>query len=300
MNLEIAALAERQHGVVARRQLRALGLSEAGITARAQSGSLHRLFRGTFAVGHRATGRRGRLLSAVLASGEGAVLSHGSAAELLGLWDKRPDCFDVIAPRRAGRKIEGIRWHNVLRPGSAEIVIQKGIPCTSVSRTLVDMAGRTGPMTLRRLVAQAAVLRLLDVREVDRVLAQGRRRGAPGLRMILEPWRTEDEWKPRLRSPLEAMLLPALLAAGIPRPRCNVRMRIEGERIEIDLLWEEQRLAIETDGEETHGTRGAFQSDRRRDQLLLAGGYRVARVSWRQAENETSAVVERIKRMLEV
>lgn len=298
MNREIAELAGRQYGIVSRLQLRALGLSEAGITARARAGHLHRLFRGTFAVGHPATGRDGHLFAAVLASGEGAVLSHGSAAELLGLWDKRPDCVDVIAPSRAGRKIDGIRWHNVLRPIAAEIVIRGKIPCTTISRTIVDMAGRTGPTTLRRLVEQAAVLRLLDVGEVDRVLARGRRRGAPCLRTILEPWRTDDEWKPRLRSPLEAMLLPALLAAGIPRPRCNARMQIDGEWIEIDLLWEDHRLAIEADGEETHGTRGAFQRDRRRGQLLLANGYRVAHVTWRQAEDETFAVVERIRRML--
>jgi Transcriptional regulator, AbiEi antitoxin/Protein of unknown function (DUF559) len=299
LNHAIASLAERQHGVVSRRQLRALGLSEAGITARADSGTLHSLFRGTFAVGHRGIGRHGRFLAAVLASGEGAVLSHASAAELLGLWNKQPDSIDVIARRRGGRKIYSIRWHNVLRPTPAEVEVRDGIPCTTVSRTLVDMAGRTGPIALRRLVEQAAVLRQLDVREVDRILARGRRRGAPWLRIALEPWRTDDEWKPRLRSPLEARLLPALLAAGVPRPQCNVKRLVDGERVEIDMLWEEQRLAIETDGEETHGTRGAFQSDRRRDQLLLATGYRVARVTWRQAENETSAVVARIKRMLE-
>jgi len=299
LNRAIADLAERQHGIASRRQLRSLGLSEAGITARATASNLYPLFRGTFAVGHRGIGRHGHLLAAVLATGEGAVLSHGSAAELLGLWDKQPVLIDVIAPRRAGRKIDGIRWHNVLRPTPAEIEVRYGIPCTTVSRTLVDMAGRSGTITLRRLVEQAAVLRELDVHEVDRILARGRRRGARWLRVALEPWRTDDEWKPRLRSPLEARLLPALLEAGLPRPKCNAKMLVDGEKVEIDLLWEEQRLAIEADGEEAHGTRGAFQSDRRRDQLLLAAGYRVARVTWRQAERETAAVVARIERMLE-
>lgn len=239
------------------------------------------------------------MLAAVLASGPGTVLSHGSAAELLGLWDRRPEAFDVIAPRRAGRRIAGIRWHNVLRPTPAEIVVCEGIPCTNVSRTLVDMAGRTGPTGLRRLIAQAAVLRQLDVREVDRILARGRRRGAPWLRIALEPWRSDDERKPRLRSPLEGLLLPALLTAGLPPPQCNVRLTLDDETIEVDLLWEKERLAIETDGEESHGTRGAFQSDRRRDQLLLAAGYRVGRVTWRQVEDELPAVVDRIRRMLD-
>lgn len=239
------------------------------------------------------------MLAAVLASGDGTTLSHGSAAELIGLWDKRPVPVDVIAPRRGGRRIPDIRWHNVLRPTPAEIEVRDGIPCTTPSRTIVDMAGRTGLTPLRRLIEQTAVLRLLDVPEIDRILARGRRRGAPNLRIVLDLWRTDDERKPRLRSPLEARVLPVLAAAGIPRPECNFKLRIDGEWLEIDLFWEEQRLVIETDGEETHGTRSAFQADRRRDQLLVAAGYRVARVTWRQAEDEPLAVATRIKRMLE-
>ena len=281
-------------------QLRKLGLSDTEITVRARSGYLQPLFRGTFAVGHGAIGRRGRMLAAVLACGDGTVLSHGSAAELLGLWNKQAVSVDVMAPRRGGRKIPDIRWHNVRRPTAAEIEIREKIPCTTVSRTLVDMAGRTGLASLRRLVEQAAVLRQLDVREVDRILARSRRRGAPALRAILDLWRTDDEGKPRLRSILEARLLPALTAAGVPLPECNVRRRIDGRWFEIDLLWGQQRLAIEADGEETHGTRSAFQSDRRRDQHLVAAGYRVARVTWRQMEDEPTAVAARIKSMLEV
>ncbi len=94
--------------------------------------------------------------------------------------------------------------------------------------------------------------------------------------------------------------MPALVAAGVPAPECNVKLCIEGEPLEIDLLWKEQRLAIETDGEETHGTRSAFQGDRRRDQFLLASGYRIGRVTWRQAEDEPGAVASRIKRMLAI
>ncbi|HEX6687307.1 MAG TPA: DUF559 domain-containing protein [Solirubrobacterales bacterium] len=240
------------------------------------------------------------MLAAVLACGDGTVLSHSSAAELIGLWDKQAVPVDVIPPDWSGRKIRDIRWHRVLFPAPEEIETLHGIRCTTPARTLVDMAGRVGQESLRRLIEQAAVLRVLDVREVDRILARGRRRGAPNLRALLEVWRTEDNRKPRLRSPLEARFLPVLVTAGIPAPECNVKLRIDGEPLEIDLLWKEQRLAIETDGEETHGTRGAFQSDRRRDQLLLAAGYRVGRVTWRQVEDEPAAVAIRIKRMLAI
>jgi very-short-patch-repair endonuclease len=297
-NHAIAAMAERQHGVVSRDQLRKFELSDSAITARIASGYLQPLFHGTFAVGHKAITRQGRMLAAVLACGEGAVLSHGSAAELIGLWDKRLTPIEVIPPNWSGRKIEGIRWHRVRMPTSSEIEERDGIPCTSAARTVVDMAGRSGWASLRRLVEQAAILRLLDLDEIDRVLAQGRRRGAPRLRAVLAPWRSGRESAPKLRSRLEARLLPCLVEEGLPRPRCNVRLKIDEHHLEVDLLWEAQRLAIETDGEETHGTRAAFQRDRWRDQLLTAAGYRTARVTWRQVVDEPQAVVDRIARML--
>lgn len=101
-----------------------------------------------------------------------------------------------------------------------------------------------------------------------------------------------------MRSRLEARLLPRLIEEGLPAPRTNVKIRVEGHRFEIDMLWEDQRLAIETDGEETHGTPVAFQRDRKRDQILTAAGYRTARVTWDQVRDEPNAVVDRIARML--
>jgi hypothetical protein len=135
----IAQLATRQHGVVSRRQLAALGLSEREVDLRMMSGDLHPVFR--------------------------SMSSHRG-------W--------------SGRKIRDIRWHRVLFPTPEEIEIRDGIRCTTPARTLVDMAGRVGQQSLRRLIEQAAVLQALDVREVDRILARGRRRGSPNLRALLD------------------------------------------------------------------------------------------------------------------
>jgi very-short-patch-repair endonuclease len=294
----IAAVANRQHGVVSRKQLRALGLTDREISLRAVRGNLQPLFHGTFAVGHRAISREGKMLAAVLACENGTVLSHESAAELLGLWDNRLSVVHVIPPDWSGRKVQGIRWHRVRLPHPDEIAVRKGIRCTTISRTIVDMAGQSSWEQLRRLVEQAAILRLLDVDEIDLVLSRGRRRGAPRLRAVLIPWRGTSEDRPRIRSRLEARLLPRLIEEGLPSPRCNARLRIDGHRLEIDMLWEKQKLAIETDGEETHGTPAAFQRDRFRDQLLVAAGYRTARITWRQVVDEPTAVVNRIARML--
>lgn len=294
----IAAMAGRQHGIITRSQLRELGFRDGAIDERIASGYLQPLFWGTFAVGHRAITRQGHMLAAVLACERGTVLSHGSAAELLGLWDKRLPVMHVIPPDWSGRKIDGIRWHRVRLPPPDELEIRNGIPCTTVSRTLVDMAGWTGWSSMRRLVEQAAILRQLDVEEIDRILSLGRRRGAPRLRTILAPWRGTREQRPVVRSRLEARLLPLLIREGLPVPRTNVKLRVEEHLFEIDLLWEEQRLAIETDGEETHNTRAAFQRDRKRDQILTATGYRTSRITWEQVRDEPNAVVNRVARML--
>jgi hypothetical protein len=295
----ISALATGQHGVLSRKQLRTLGLSDGMIDSRLASGLLQPLFRGVFAFGHRAIERRGLMLAGVLACGGGSVVSHGSAAELLGLWDRQPVLVDVTSLTSSGRYVQGIRWHSGSWLASDEVTVHLGVPCTTVARTLVDMTGRLGEKSLRRLVEQAAVLRLLDVEEVDHLLARKRRRGAPTLRRILRPWRGRRTGLPRLRSILEARVFAASAEAGVSRPRCNVKLHLGEKEIEVDILWERQRLVVETDGEETHGTAAAFLEDRRRDQILTAAGYRVVRIAWSQLEDEPGATMRRIRRILE-
>ena len=269
------------------------------IDSRLAGGGLQPVFRGVFAVGHRAIGRQGLMLAAVLACGKGTVVSYGTAAELLGLWDRKPTLVDVTSRNSRGRQLQGIRWHRGHPPFADEVTSHNGVPCTTASRTLVDLAGSLGERSLRLMVEQAAVLRVLDVEAIDLALVVGRRRGAPQLRRILAPWRRMGDDRPKLRSRTEARLLAAVVDAGLPRPRCNAVLRIEGRRLEVDLFWERQRLIVETDGVETHGTRAAFQNDRKRDQLLTAAGFRTARVTWQQLEGEQAATLDRIRRMLE-
>lgn len=213
-------------------QLAVAGITRRAASHRAEVDRLHRVHRGVYAVGHEAISRRGRLLAAVLACGPGSVISHSSAAELWRLRDQAPVVIDVIVPCQTGRKIDGIRARRCRRPGADEVTVHEGIPCTTPSRTIVDLAGTLGRTSLRRVVEQAAVLRLLDVQDVDRVLARGPRRGAPQLRAILAAWRSEDDRLPRLRSPLEARLLAAVVEAGLPRPRCNTELWLSGNRID--------------------------------------------------------------------
>lgn len=223
------------------------------------------------------------------------MISHGTAAAHWGLSDRWPMLIDVTVPVEAGRKIDGIRCRRCRYPDPAEVCLHQGVICTTPARTLVDQAGKVGVKALREQVEQAAVLKLLDLDDLDLAMARAKgRSGLKWLRAIADGWRSEDGTVPDVRSVFEARALPRLVALGLPRPLCNEPIRVGDETLIVDFLWPEQRLVVETDGRETHETPIAYQRDRWRDQHLLASGYRVSRVTWAQMRNELDAVVARI------
>jgi very-short-patch-repair endonuclease len=292
---ELPRLADAQHGLVSRKQMQVLGWTAKAIERAIAAGRLHRVFRGVYAVGHPSIDERGRLQAAALACGAGAVISHRSAAALLGLVDKGPAVIDVIAPPSRGRKIDGIRFHRVRTPRPEEVGYVDGIPCTDPARTLVDLAGVVGDRTLRSAFERAAQRKLLDVAAIEASMDRGRR-GIGSLRALVEEWRRAAPIarKGRLKSPLEAKVLPLLLRRGLPAPLLNAPVEIASGRIEVDFLWREQRFALEADSRDFHGTAVAFERDRRRDRELFRAGYAVLRVTHRQAEREADAVADAI------
>jgi predicted transcriptional regulator of viral defense system len=179
----IAELASARHAVVARSQLEGLGLGARAISHRVQRGMLHR---GVYAIGHPLLTREGRWMAAVLTCGGDAVLSHRSAASLWGLRTNARGAIDVTVPTRAGRAREGIDVHRGSTLKADDTGVVDGIPCTSVARTLLDLAEVVGARGLERAVEQAEILRLLDMRPIDDVLARANgRRGAGALRAVL-------------------------------------------------------------------------------------------------------------------
>lgn len=293
----LAWLAERQHGVVSRAQLLGLGVTARAIEHEVRSGRLHPIYRRAFAVGHAGVGEKGRMLAAVLACGSGAVVSHRSAAALHGLLDRPPVVVDVVALKQSGREISGIRRHFVPHPAPEESGVLYAIPCTSPSRTLVDLAGILGSRSLRRAVEKAAMLRMLDLPAIDAILAGPRRRGSRHLRAILMDWRALPP-DARLRSPLEARMFARLAKRDLPTPLCNQELWVSGRRIEVDFLWPRQRVVVETDGRASHDTVAAFHEDRRRDRDLRLAGYDMLRVTWAQLDHEPEATLAAIARLL--
>jgi very-short-patch-repair endonuclease len=288
----LANLASRQHGVVSRRQMARLGLDDDMVKREIAAARLHRIFRGVYAVGHAHSAERSRLMAAVLACGKGAVVSHRSAAALLGLVDKGPVVIDVIAPPSRGRKIDGIYLHRVRPPRLEETGTCDGIPCTNPARTLVDLAGTVGEWTLRSAFERAARWETLEVPAIERSI-DPRRRGMKVLLKLIDEWRGAApllKTRGRLKSPLEAKLLPLIVQRGLPPPLFNAPVQIADGRIEVDFLWPEHRFALEADSREFHGTAVAFERDRWRDRELMRAGYSVLRVTHREAEREADAV----------
>jgi uncharacterized protein DUF559 len=246
--------------------------------------------RGVYTVGHRSISRATYLRAVLLACGEGAVISHTAAAALWELHDKWPRLVDVTVPCEAGRKIDGVRCRRCRYPLDEEVTERHGVRCTTVARTLVDLAGIWGTDSLRRAVQRSVVLKRLDLDALDVAIHNAkRRRGMRILGAIADDWRTKDGETPDVRSEFEALVLPLLLGAGLPRPDCNVRMVLDGEVLEVDFLWSAQRLVVETDGGGTHENPVAFQRDRHRDQLLVAAGFRVMRATWDQMQKDFQA-----------
>jgi very-short-patch-repair endonuclease len=213
----------------------------------------------------------------------------------LRLLDKGPTVIDIIPRAEQGRAIDGIRFHRVRAPRRDEIGSVDGIPCTSPARTLVDLAGTVGDWTLRSCFERAAQRRLLDIPAIEASLDAGRR-GAPSLRKLIDEWRKAAPVarKGKLKSPLEAKVLPLLVGRDLPAPHLNAPVEIPKGRIEVDFLWPNQRFVVEADSRDFHATDLAFERDRWRDRELLRAGYGTLRVTHQQAERETTAVVETI------
>jgi hypothetical protein len=285
----VAALAERQHGVVSTAQLHAAGVAQDAVEWRVRQRRLHRVHRGVYVVGQSRLTQRARMWAAVLACGgaEAAVLSHRTAA---AAWDLSPlptGKLDVTTMRRSASTAK-LRVHEAHTLDRLDDVVRQpdGLPVTSVARTLVDLAGVLTAEQLERTCHRAEVLRRLDAAHVDRLLATTRRRGARNLRAALATLTRVD---PAItRSELEERFLALVAEAGLPRPVVNAQ--VAGH--EVDFVWPRQRLVVETDGAATHLTPTAFEEDRRRDAALQVAGFRVVRFTWRQITDDGPRVVD--------
>ena len=284
-------MAERQHGVVAVEQLYSLGLSDRQVRRLVAADWLLPIHQGIYAVGYRPLTRRGEWIAALLAMGGGAVLSHRSAAALWEIWPEgNSKAVEVISPRRHGRQRRaGIKVHRpeVLPP--EELTERDGIPVTSAARTVLDLATSLRGRRLERAIDEAA--RFCTAEELAAAAYRTRRPGSHALRAALarhQPGTTAT------RSELEERFLALCRQRNLPQPEVNVPLL----DYVVDFLWPSVGLVVEVDGQATHGTPGAFHSDRDRDGRLTVAGYRVVRFTWWDVTRRPAVVADRVRRLL--
>jgi hypothetical protein len=291
----IAALAARQHGPITRSQLRSLGLTDDDVDHRLGIGRLIRLYRGVFAVGHTAMPREGRWMAAVLASGPGAVLSHGDAAALWDIAPARGTAIHVMTSSRSGRAPDRrrVRLHRVGTLTDDEKAVSARIPVTTPARTLLDLVPSLRPRALEDVIERMDRLSLFDLVAVRRCLDKHpRQSGAPKLRMVLE--RLAGSAVADTRSPLEVAMLQLCDDYNLPTPSANTY--IAG--FLVDFHWPGTDLIVETDGFAFHRTRTAFDADRERDQALALAGYRVIRFTYKQVTRRRRDTARRLRALL--
>jgi very-short-patch-repair endonuclease len=285
-------MASRQLSVVTRSQLRLAGLTDAAIARRCAAGLLHRVYRGVFLWGSTAALPAAVELAAQLACGPDACVSHRSAAWLWGLVQTRdPATVEVTLIGHGRRSRDGLRVHRVPHLADDDRATRRGIPVTAPERTVIDLAASASSDELEHALTEAYAQRLITESRLEAALVRARNR--PGVAAVRAQLRAGPGLAV-LRSRSERLLRRLLRQARLAQPVTNVKR----EGYEVDALWPEHKLVVEFDGYATHGHRVAFERDRRRDAVLVAAGYRVIRVTWRQLTQEPLMVVANIARAL--
>lgn len=288
----IAGIAAGQDNLITSDQLAELELGRGAVAHRLATGRWQRLHNGVYLIGPAPPTHTARARAAIFACGEGAVLSHHTAAALHELIpaDQAAEVHVTVAGRNPGTR-EGLVVHRVAVLPSDERAMRHGLPVTSPARTVCDIAAGAGPGEIERILAEGRFRGVVRDRDVLRAIDRApTRRGSSVLRALLEA-ELESGYT---RSGAERRLLRLIRAAGLPRPKLNEPLL----GYVVDFLWPAERLIVEVDGFRAHGRRQSFESDRRRDQRLVAAGYRVIRVTWIQLRDEPIAVITRIAQAL--
>jgi very-short-patch-repair endonuclease len=276
--------------MVARWQLLELGFSRDQVKRR-RGRDLHSLHRGVYAYGHRSITAESRWMAATLAFGPEAVLSHRSAAQLWGLLPRSSIAPEVSRPGHVSRP--RLVAHQIsIRPD--EVGRVRGIPATSVPRTLFDLAATRPEREVERAWNEMEVREYRDQLSVLELVERYPGRGGSALLTRLAGGRSLGI----TRSDLEESFLALIDRFELPRPRLNAHLSIRGRFIEIDCLWEDQRVAIELDGARTHGTARALHRDRERDRILTAEGYTTIRITWDHIHRTPTEVADDRRRIL--
>jgi hypothetical protein len=248
--------------VITSAQLQAAGLNDSAVSKRVRTGRLHPLYRGVYAAGHNKLSQEARWMAAVLAAGEGAVLSHLAAAKHWNIWRRKHNGIDVTVPgqRRARR---GFTIHRARQLDARDVTIYRGIPITTVPRTLVDLTTTLTTHQLANVIHEAAFRNRFSEPKTHEAIARAQGRDLTNLHAALQ---AHASGSAGTKSELEDEFLAR--AEGTP---------LVNTKIEVDFYWPDQNLVVEIDGP-GHDRPRTRAEDARRDAALAARGVRVVRI----------------------
>jgi very-short-patch-repair endonuclease len=172
------------------------------------------------------------------------------------------------------------------------MTVHENLAITTPARTLIDFASQASTSELADAFGEARAKRLITDKKLKAALERAPRNhpGAAIVRAMLCEGGTYE------RSKAERLLRSLCKKAELPQPVTNTTLH----GYLVDFLWPDERLIIEVDGYGTHGNRQAFENDRRRDQVHVAAGYVVVRITWEQLQSEPLAVAVRIAQALAI
>jgi hypothetical protein len=265
VDARIAALGLKHERIVSIRQLRMLGLGSNDVTRRVRDGRLTRLHQGVYLVGPGLPTRKGRWLAAVVALLPDAFLGYRSAGVIHDLGGFEGKDTDIVVSRSV-RSRKGIAVHvtRTLQPNDTTKI--DGIPCTSIERTIVDLADVVSPLQLQRALERAERKRAVDYRKLAAAVECARgRHGFPALQELL---RYDPRPAAEAREGLEVAFLELVTAAGLPPYQRNVSVH----GYEVDAYWPEANLVIELQSYTWHSDPAAFERDHKKLATLKVAG----------------------------
>lgn len=289
----LTALAERQDGLLTARQLHDAGVPWTTSRAWRANGRLLPVYPGVYAVGHRALSTRGQRRAALLSAGPDAALSHATALAHHGVADLRDRRTHVLVPRGSCGPRRQFVLHRTVLLDDRDVVTVDGLRCTTVARTLIDLAGTAGEAALAFACRKAEYARVLDVTAIGHTLARMRRApGTAALRRVLAPAGIDGAI---LETRLEQRALDLLLAAGLPMPVTQQRfdLRPDHRAVRVDLWYPDARLVIEVDGPH-HGLPLQRELDAARDTAFRRRGIDVIRITSRELDADPHAAAARV------
>jgi very-short-patch-repair endonuclease len=289
----VAALANRQQGQVARRQLVRMGVGRGAIRYGLRCGRIVETFYEVYAPGGRALPALWREMGATLTCGDGAFVNGRASLVAWGVWSRPEPLIDVTVPYDRNPRRAGVRLHRRKGIDRRDVTELDGVPVATPAFALFEIATDLTFDDFERAFDDALTKRVMRLAEAQDTLA--RHASQPGARLYSE-FALPEHGLQITASRAEQLMKAIIRPSGLSMPESNIRRG----RIIPDFYWRGEKVIVEIDGYRTHGTRRAFEADRARDAKLAAEGWIVIRFTWRQLENEPALVLTRLAQTLAI